>query len=155
PALGQFQAASQSARLPWRMCETASYSGGGKENASDTFAASLWVLDYLFVLANYGCAGVNMETGVNHLGWVSHYTPIGDDLAGHFNAAPEYYGLLAFAKAGFGERLGVALETAGINLTAYATQRNGETMLTVINKDLSRAAAVDVSGIPLRSGEAW
>jgi hypothetical protein len=96
-----------------------------------------------------------METGVNHLGWISHYTPIGDDLAGHFSAAPEFYGLLAFAKAGFGERLGVALDTAGINLTAYATERNGETMLTVINKDPARAAAVDVSGIPVHRAEAW
>ncbi len=155
PALAQFQAASQSAHLPWRMCETASYSGGGKEGVSNTFAASLWVLDYLFVLAGYGCAGVNMETGVNHLGWVSHYTPIGDDLAGHFNAAPEYYGLLAFAKAGFGERLGVMLDAAGVNLTAYATERNGETMVTAINKDLARAAAVEVSGIPFHRAEAW
>jgi hypothetical protein len=155
PALTQFQAASQSAHLPWRMCETASYSGGGREGVSNTFAASLWVLDYLFVLANYGCAGVNMETGVNHLGWVSHYTPIGDDFQGHYNAAPEYYGLLAFAKAGFGDRLGVGLDAAGVNLTAYATRRDGETMLAVINKDAARAAAVDVSGIPLRSAEAW
>jgi hypothetical protein len=155
PALAQFKAASESAHLPWRMCETASYSGGGKEKVSDTFAASLWVLDYLFVLAGYGCAGVNMETGVNHLGWVSHYTPISDDLAGHFNAAPEYYGLLAFTKAGFGERLGVALDKGGLNLTAYATAKNGETMLTVINKDQANAASVELSGIPIRRAQAW
>jgi hypothetical protein len=155
PALAQFQAASQAAHLPWRMCETASYSGGGKEGASDTFAASLWALDYLFVLANYGCAGVNMETGVNHLGWVSHYTPIGDDLGGHFSAAPEYYGLLAFARAGFGERLGVVLDTAGVNLTAYATERNGETMVTVINRDMARGASIDVSGTRFARADAW
>ena len=78
--LARFQAAAQSAGKPWRMCETASFSGGGKEGVSDTVAAALWALDYLFVLAEHGCSGVNMETGVNHLGGISHYTPISDDL---------------------------------------------------------------------------
>ena len=67
PVLSKFQAISRSARIPWRMCETASFSGGGKAGVSDTFAAALWALDYLFVLSTFGCAGVNMETGVNHL----------------------------------------------------------------------------------------
>jgi hypothetical protein len=84
--------------VPYRLCETASFSGGGKPGVSDTFAAALWALDYLFVLASHGCGGVNMETGVNHLGRISYYTPISDDLAGHYSAAPEYYGLLAFAQ---------------------------------------------------------
>ena len=56
------QADAQAARVPWRMCETQSFSGGGKAGVSDTFASALWALDYLFVLAGYGCAGVNMET---------------------------------------------------------------------------------------------
>jgi len=144
--LPNFAAASKAANLPWRICETASYSGGGKLGASDSFAAGLWVLDYLYVLAMAGCAGVNMETGVNHLGWVSYYTPIGDDTHGTFTAAPEYYGLLAFAQAG-GTLIGAALSGAPATLTAYATQpRQGETVLTVINKDRAQAAAVNVEG---------
>ena len=65
-----------------------------------------------------------METGVNHLGWISHYTPISDDLTGHYGAAPEYYGLLAFAQAAKGEQIAVNCDTGGINLTAYATRQN-------------------------------
>lgn len=146
-ALARFQAASQSIHVPWRMCETQSFSGGGKAGASDTFAAALWALDYLFVLASYGCSGVNMETGVNHLGWISKYTPITDDLAGHYGAAPEYYGLLAFAQAARGEQIALACDTGGINLTAYATRQNpGAMTLTVINKDMSRDATVAVAG---------
>ena len=100
------------------------------------------------MLASYDCSGVNMETGVNHLGGVSKYTPISDDLAGHHGAAPEYYGLLAFAWAAKGEQIAVTCEAGGINLTAYATrERSGATTLTVINKDLSRDAAVEASGI--------
>jgi hypothetical protein len=147
PVLEKFQAIAGAAHLPYRICETASYSGGGKAGASDTFAASLWVLDYLFVLASYGCSGVNMETGVNHLGWISHYTPVSDDLAGHYGAAPEYYGLLAFAGAARGDQIETACDAGGVNLTAYATRQAGGAMtLAVINKDLSQDAAVEVTG---------
>jgi hypothetical protein len=146
PALARLQAAAEQAHLPYRLCETASFSGGGRADVSDTFAAALWVLDYLFVLASDGCAGVNMETGVNHLGWISKYTPIGDDLAGHYSAAPEYYGLLAFAQGSGGELIDVSRDTGGINLTSYAVRRaGGETVLTVINKDASRGASVEIS----------
>jgi hypothetical protein len=137
------------------MCETASFSGGGKAGVSDTFAAALWALDYLFVLASYGCSGVNMETGVNHLGVISKYTPISDNLAGHYGAAPEYYGLLAFAQAAKGEQIALACDTGGINLTAYAArQRSGALTLTVINKDLNRDAAVEVTGIAGKQAQA-
>lgn len=145
--LAKFQSIADSAHLPYRLCETASYSGGGKSGASNTFAAALWVLDYLFVLASYGCSGVNMETGVNHLGWISHYTPISDDLAGHYGAAPEYYGLLAFAQAARGEQIAVVCDTGGINLTAYAMRQNtGAMTLAVINKDLRQDAMIEVTG---------
>jgi hypothetical protein len=153
PVLARFQAAAQSAGKPWRMCETASFSGGGKEGVSDTFAAALWALDYLFVLAGHGCAGVNMETGVNHLGWISHYTPISDDLKGNYGAAPEYYGLLAFAHAAKGELIAAACEAGGINCTAYATRLNGRLCVTVINKDQSQNAEIAIKGVAATRAE--
>jgi len=145
--LAKFQSIADGAHLPYRLCETASYSGGGKSGVSNSFAAALWVLDYLFVLASYGCSGVNLETGVNHLGWISHYTPISDDLMGHYGAAPEYYGLLAFTQAARGEQIAVSCDTGGVNLTAYAMRQNARAMtLAVINKDLRQDAAVEVIG---------
>lgn len=150
--LAKFQAIAKSADLPYRLCETATYSGGGKVGASDTFAAALWALDYLFVLVSYGCTGVNMQTGANHFGWISHYTPVSDDMAGHYGAAPEYYGLLAFAQAARGEQITAACDNAGINLTAYATRQISGTMtLTVINKELRQDAKVEVIGAALRT----
>jgi hypothetical protein len=95
-----------------------------------------------------------METGVNHLGWISKYTPISDDLAGHYGAAPEYYGLLAFAEAAKGEQIALACDTGGINLTAYATRRAQDVTVTVINKDMSRDASVELGGIPARHAKA-
>jgi Glycosyl hydrolase family 79 C-terminal beta domain len=145
--LAKFQSIADGAHLPYRLCETASYSGGGKSGVSNSFAAALWVLDYLFVLASYGCSGVNLETGVNHLGWISHYTPISDDLMGHYGAAPEYYGLLAFTQAARGEQIAVSCDTGGVNLTAYAMRQNARAMtLAVINKDLRQDAAVEMIG---------
>src|SRR3984957_4176793 len=149
--LAKFRSIANGAHLPYRLCETASYSGGGKSGVSDSFAAALWVLDYLFVLASYGCSGVNLETGVNHLGWIGHYTPISLNLMGHYGAAPEYYGLLAFAEAAGGEQIAVACDTGGINRTAYAMRQNaGAMILTVINKDLSQDATVEVAGVAAR-----
>lgn len=153
PALSKFQAISASARTPWRMCETASFSGGGKAGVSDTFASALWALDYLFVLAAYGCSGANMQTGVNHLGVVSKYTPIHDDLRGRYTAAPEYYGLLAFAEAAKGEQIALTSDTGGLNLTAYATRQGANVTLTVINKDMSRDASVTVFGVAAKQAQ--
>jgi len=151
-SLARFQAAAKAAGKPWRMCETASFSGGGKAGVSDSFAAALWVLDYLFVLSTFGCAGVNMETGVNHLGKISYYTPIGDDLQGHYSAAPEYYGLLAFAQAGKGETVAARCEAGDVNLPAYAVRQGNGACLVLINKDQSRDAIVAIRGIAANQG---
>jgi len=147
PALARFQAISELSGVPYRLCETASFSGGGKAGVSDTFAAALWALDYLFVLASHGCQGVNMETGVNHLGRISYYTPISDDLAGHHGPAPEYYGLLAFAQFVGEEQIAVSCDANGINLTSYAVRLGGGRIrLAVINKDFGQDAAVEIAG---------
>lgn len=66
---------------------------------SDTFIGALWTLKVMLLLAQYGCAGVNMETGVNQLGFISSYSPIQDDTKGVNSAGVPYYGMLAFATA--------------------------------------------------------
>jgi hypothetical protein len=143
-SLARFQAAAKAAGKPWRMCETASFSGGGKAGVSNTFASALWALDYLLELASFGCSGVNMETGVNHLGRISYYTPINDDLQGNYSAAPEYWGLQAFAQMPKGDLLAVDCQTGGINLTAHAVRNGREICVAVINKDLRQAASVEI-----------
>ena len=64
-----------------------------------------------------------METGVNQLGFISSYSPIGDDEHGHFVAAPEFYGMLAFAQGIDGELLETQLRASNSNLEGYATLR--------------------------------
>jgi hypothetical protein len=132
--LDQLRAASLNAGVPYRICEVNSFSGGGRPGVSNTMAAALWALDYLFTLASNGCAGVNMETGVNQHNFISSYSPIGDDEQGHYEARPEYYGLLAFRLCGQGTLLDVALEGVP-SLKAYATKRVDNTVaICLINK---------------------
>jgi hypothetical protein len=135
PQLDQLRAASRSCGRPYRICEVNSFSGGGRPGVSDTLAGALWVLDYMFTLASNGCSGINMETGVNQLGFISSYSPIGDDEQRHYSARPEYYGMLAFSLAGHGDLLPVDVDTNTAAIKAYATRpKEGALVLTLINK---------------------
>jgi len=147
PLLEKLRAASKISGVPYRICEVNSFSGGGRPGVSDTFGAALWVLEYMFELAAGGCAGVNMETGVNQRGFVSSYSPIGDDEQGHYRATPEFYGMLAFAQAGMGRVVGSEVDAGGRNVSAYATaQAGGGMTLTAIHKESSGDAEVVIEG---------
>ena len=145
--LDELRTISHEHHSAYRINEVNSFYGGGKAGVSDTFASALWALDYLYVLATHGCAGVNLETDVNQLGWISHYSPIVHDPTGRCQARPEYYAMLAFAQAAPAELLPLQLDTPGVNLSAYATRsRTGRISVTLINRDLDHDAAVTLSG---------
>ena len=140
PQLDQLRAASQLCGAPYRICEVNSFSGGGRPGVSDTMASALWVLDYMFTLACNSCGGVNMETGVNQLGFISSYSPIGDDEQGHYSARPEYYGMLAFSLAGRGELMRTEVSPITAEIKPYATlSKAGSLQLTLINKGATGA----------------
>ena len=145
PTLEKLSAASESSHVPWRMCETNSFCGGGKPGVSDTFGSALWVLDYMFTLTWANAAGVNIETGVNQLGFISSYSPIGDDEHGTYSASPDYYGMLAFSRARHGRRVALNYDAGEVNLNAYAVLREDKRLVvTIINKDMSRDADVRI-----------
>ncbi|HEY6464426.1 MAG TPA: glycosyl hydrolase family protein [Candidatus Acidoferrales bacterium] len=144
--LATCEAATRSSGVPYRICETNSCYGGGKPGVSDTFAAALWGLDYLFAMATANCAGANLETGVNQLGFVSPYSPIADDKASSPVAKPLYYGMLAFAQAGRGNRIAAQYDESALNLRAYAVKEPaGRVVVTLINKEASADATVSVA----------
>ena len=155
--LQRLRAASVASGIPWRMCETNSFSGGGRPGVSNTLAGALWTLDYMLLLAQYGCAGVNIETGVNQLGFVSSYSPIQDDGAGHNTGGAPYYGMLAFATSTRDASNVLAVEAlpGAINLTAYVLGA-GERVRNVvlINKTADRTARVSVEELQLRHASA-
>ncbi len=121
----RLQAVSKSSGVPYRLVELNSCYGGGKPGVSDTFASALWGLDLMFTLASADGAGINWETGLNHLGWVSSYSPIWDDEHGHYSARPLYYALLAFATAGIGRRFQTDVAAQAINFTGYGVETKG------------------------------
>lgn len=146
--------ASRRSGIPWRMCETNSFYGGGRPGVSDTFVGTLWVLDYMLRLAGWGCSGVNIETGVNQLGFVSSYSPIQDDGKGRNSAGAPYYGMLAFtvAAAGCDQVLPVDVDAQGVNLAAYALGRDGKPLsVVVVNKDMTQDAQVSLAGLGMGS----
>lgn len=124
----RMRAASQQSGIPWRICEMNSFSGGGLPGVSDTFLGALWTLNIMLLLAQSGCAGVNMETGVNQLGFVSSYSPVQDDGHGTNSAGVPYYGMLAFAQAfsGAHQMLPLAGGEADPGFSAYVLGAAGK-----------------------------
>ena len=144
--LEQCRAASRSANVPYRICETNSCFGGGKPGVSDSFASALWGLDFLFTLASADSSGVNLETGVNHLGFISAYSPISDDEHGSFSAKPLYYAMLAFAQASRGQRVEVQSDAGDLNVKAYAVLGDDRRLtVTLINKEASRDVEMNIT----------
>jgi hypothetical protein len=144
--LAQCHAASRSVNVPYRICETNSCFGGGKPGVSDTFGSALWGLDFLLTLAEADASGVNLETGVNQLGFVSSYSPIGDDEHGHYSAKPLYYAMLAFALAAQGQRVNVQYDAGSANVKAYAVLGDDKRLsVTLINKEASREVEVSIA----------
>jgi len=139
--LDTMRAASREAGIPYRIVETNSFSGGGKRGVSNTFGSALWTLDYMLTLASYGAAGLNLETGMNQLGFISPYSPIMDDQRGHYTAAPDYYGMLGFAQLMGGERLVADYDASGLNASVHAVKRDGCVLITIVNKHTRPAEA--------------
>ncbi|MFT4115052.1 hypothetical protein [Silvibacterium sp.] len=152
--LTRMRAASTQSRIPWRLCETNSFSGGGRPGVSDAMIGALWTLDTMLLLASYGCSGINLETGVNQLGFLSSYSPIRNDKQGNASPGIPYYGMLAFTEArrGCTHVLPAELDATGSHVTSYVLGEPGKARsLVVINRDTSREAAVDTRA--LKAGE--
>lgn len=182
--LERLRHASVTSGLPWRMCETNSFYGGGRPGLSNTLAGALWTLDYMLLLAQAGCAGVNLETGVNQLGFISSYSPIQDDGAGHNSAGVPYYGMLAFAAAladspeilplqfepndeslsahvlGAGQRARnvVLLNRSAVRsrrISLAALQLDGPTMLRLAGPSLESTTGISFGGATVSPAGSW
>jgi len=130
--LKTLNAGAQQLGTPYRITECNSFYGGGAAGVSDSYASSLWAIDFLFDAALGGATGVNMHGGGNGPG----YTPISDDSGGVIEARPEYYGLLFFSLAGPGTLLATQLSAGSADATAYTVRSaSGGLNVIVVNKD--------------------
>jgi len=122
--------------LCFRMAETNSCYGGGKQFVSDTYASALWGAELMFKLAAAGGSGINFHGG--GYGW---YTPVAGAPARGFLARPLYYGMLLFAEAGPGAL--AAADTEGATdaplLSVYGLRdASGALKLAAFNKHADR-----------------
>jgi hypothetical protein len=118
--------------VPYRISECNSFANGGAAGVSDSYASSLWVIDFLFAAALGGSTGVNMHGGGSSAG----YEPIADHSGAVLEVRPEYYGLLLFAMAGPGTLLQTLLSVGTAAITAYAVRTQaGGLNLIFVNKD--------------------
>jgi hypothetical protein len=151
-ALAPYVQVAHTAGLPFRIAEMNSASCSGKRGTSDTFAASLWVLDTLFNFASIGVDGVNLHTlpGAPYELFTFSHGRHGWRAFVH----PEYYGMLLFAQA-FppGAQLLPVSEPSG-PVKIWATRSTtGRTRVVLINKSLTAAANVQLS-VPSAGGYA-
>ena len=124
--------------LPVRLDELNSVACGGKSGVSNTFAAALWALDTLFALDRAGTIGVNFHTFPRASYGLFRFLR----RAGRWSlltAAPEYYGMLAFAQAApTGSRLLATRRAAPMTVRTWATRApDGTLRVTLINDDLA------------------
>ncbi len=139
--LATLKAGAQAIGIPYRMAECNSYYNGGASGVSNSYASSLWVIDYLFDCALGGASGVNFHGG----GGGSGYTPIADSGGTVIGPRPEYYGIFFFTLAGQGSLLNTALSAGSLNATAYAVETSsGGLNLIVSNKDLTNNLSLTI-----------
>lgn len=156
--LTRMRVASERSKIPWRLCETNSFSGGGRPGVSDTFLGALWTLDFLLQLATNACSGVNLETGVNQLGFLSYYSPIRDDENGKASPGIPYYGMLAFAFArrGCTQVFPLEMPQSDGHITAYALgARDKPSAIVLINRDPDLDAQISLARIKLQKGKVY
>jgi hypothetical protein len=131
-----------------RITETNSASCSGRAGITDTYAAGLWMTDWLFLMAAQGFEGVNIHIGGNYAPFVFGYAT--DHFVG--NAAPSYYGMLLFARA-IADHARLLVGTTltekprkGVPVHVWATaDRKGHARIVVVNKDRDQAGEAVVT----------
>lgn len=148
--------------LPYRLEEVNNYFNGGATNVSNTFASSLWGLDFMYWWAQHQAAGVNFHTGdrvaAGYTLLPSKYTAFFSTTNGYI-VRPLGYGIKAFDLGSRGRFLPTTVSNdSGLNLSTYAVMgTNGSIYVTLINKsygEKAREANVTLAaGVHLVSGE--
>jgi hypothetical protein len=154
-----FVPAARAAGLPYRLEEVNSYFNGGALDASDTFAATLWGLEFMHWWAVHEAAGLDFHTGdrVSMNGTVSapRYATFLSAPDG-FTIRPLAYAFKAFDLGGHGRVVPLTLDNpATLNLTAYATLADdGSITVTLINKEHGGSARDGMVTIPRAAKQA-
>jgi lysophospholipase L1-like esterase len=130
--------------LGFRIEECNNYFNGGCKGVSDTFASSLWGLDFLWWWASQGAEGINFHTGekvaagstLATCAYTSFFmTPEG------VQVQPLGYAIKAFGLAGKGDIVPVNISPSesSLRLSAYAALASNTLTVTLINRSGEKA----------------
>ena len=140
PYLQTLDKASKQAGLPYRITESNSIWGGGKQGVSDTFAGTLWALDLMWSIA------ANNGQGINFHGGELVYSPISVTPDGQCTANAVYYAMLAFKYgASGGTIIPVNIADNRPNYNAYACSTTDGYTMTIINKEQKKDISLTVN----------
>jgi hypothetical protein len=143
----QFVPAVSALGLKYKYDEGSSFYKGGAKEASDTFAAALWCLDFMHWWAAHGCSGINFHNNR----WSMYNITICKDTDGNYQSRPQGYGIKAFDIGGHGQVVPVTTSRSGMR--AYGVIDSSYLYLTVINKEhgeYGREVEVAVRGIEIK-----
>jgi hypothetical protein len=121
---------AQSIDVPFRIDALSSYDNGGAPGVSNTYAASLWVIDTIFQTALAGASGLNLQCGGQQPD-----TAIADNNGSVLGPQPVFYGALLATMAGTGTLLSTQLSAGALNVTSYALQTADGMSVLLVNKD--------------------
>jgi hypothetical protein len=126
--------------LPYRLEEVNNYFNGGATNVSNTFASSLWGLEFMYWWAEHQASGLNFHTGdrvaAGYTLLPSKYTAFFSTTNG-YTVRPLGYGIKAFDLGSHGKFLPVTLSGASdLNLRAHAVLGGDKNIyVTLINNE--------------------
>jgi hypothetical protein len=140
--------------IPYRLEEVNNYFNGGATNVSNTFASSLWGLDFMYWWAEHQAAGLNFHTGdrvaAGYTLLPSKYTAFFSTTNG-YTVRPLGYGIKAFDLGAHGRFVPATVSGAsGLNLRTHAVLGTDKNLyVTLINNEHgenARAASVALTG---------
>ena len=143
---------SKKSEIPYSMTEGNTCYAAGKAGVSDTFAAALWVVDFMLTVAQAGATGVNLHGGGDGL-----YTPIAGSTREGYTARPIYYGMLLVKQLLGSTLLRTNIESTGRNITAYAACTDYALQVVVLNSE-PRATSCQIiaqAARPVETGSMW
>ncbi|MDH7598043.1 MAG: hypothetical protein QHH07_00210 [Sedimentisphaerales bacterium] len=141
--------------MPYRLTEVNNYWFGGLKGASDTYAAALWAIDYIYWWLWHGAVGLNFHTGDRCGGRLivpCQYAAFIKASDG-YQVRPLGYGLKVFALGGQGRLIHVDVKGPDRQIVAYATMTdNGDIFVTAINTRCDKETAMTTVQIRLSDG---
>ncbi len=123
--------------VPFSMNETNSCSGRGKWGLSDSFAATLWAIDYMFSLLKLGVVRANFEGVLSE----HAYAPIDTNS----NPKAIYYAMLFvhYVIASNGVIVNTGIQTPHSNIKSYSVLgSDGKLRTVVINKNIFKDSTI-------------